>query len=171
MPDVENTEQVENQPAPADEQTKKKKWPLIAGIIVVQVIAAVLLVVFFLFPRYQQWAEAGEIEEPVKEEKKELGFIYTISDLTVNPKNSMGRRFAVFEVALEVKDNKSIEALKKYHPILMDRCISYFRTKTVAELSAQIQMDVIKDDLKLIVNQVLGYDAVNDLYFTRFVLE
>lgn len=171
MPEAENKEKVENQPEPAEKQKKKKKWPLIAGIITVQVIAAILLVVFFLFPRYQQWTGAGEIEEPVKEAKKELGYIYTISDLTINPKNSMGRRFAVFEIALEVKDNKSIEELKKYHPILMDRCISYFRTKTVAELSAQIQMNVIKDDLKMIVNQLIGYDAVSDLYFTRFVLE
>ncbi|HHJ53664.1 MAG TPA: flagellar basal body-associated FliL family protein [Caldithrix abyssi] len=157
------------------EQPKKsKKGMMIAIIIAAQLIVAVLLVVFVIYPRMYPSAPGGEEvkEEQKKEEQgKKLGPTYTISDLTVNPKGSMGRRFAVFEVVLEVNDPTVIDKLNQNKPVIVDQFLTYLRGKTVAELASLDQMKIIRNDLAEIVNRILDEDAVSNLYFTRFVLE
>ncbi len=152
-------------------QPKKKKTGLIIVIGIVQLVAAVLLVWFFLYPRYLSDNQA-QAEESKEEPKQEIGSLYKITDITVNPKNTMGRRFAVFEVTLEVHSEEVKKELDKFKPIIKDRFIGYFRTKTVGELASHTMWDQIKSDLKGIVNQTLGRkEAVRQLYFTRYVLE
>ncbi len=150
---------------------KKKNWGLIIGVVLVQLIVAVFIIKFLVFPNEGESSESVEEEAEQVEETKEMGFIYKISNLTINPKNSMGRRFAVFEIALEVEEAATVEELKKYHPIIVDRFIGYFRTKTVLELSSQESLVTIKSDLKNIVNKIMLEEVVNNLYFTRYVLE
>ncbi|MCD4691642.1 MAG: flagellar basal body-associated FliL family protein [Calditrichales bacterium] len=150
---------------------KKKNWGLIIGVVLAQLIAVGFIVKFLVFPSEGESSESVEEEAEQVEETKGIGLIYKISDLTINPKNSMGKRFAVFEVALEVEDAAAVEELKKYNPIIVDRFIGYFRTKTVLELSSQESLVSIKKDLKEIVNDVMQEEVVNNLYFTRYVLE
>jgi len=165
---AENAQKNEAQEAP-----KKKKGLLIGIIILVQLIVAAVLVIFIIYPKFAGNGE--EAEEKPKEKTEEaghqLGPTYTISDLTVNPKGSMGRRFAVFEVVLEMNDAAYIEKITQIKPVIVDRFLSYLREKTVAEFSSSEQMKIIRNDLKNIVNSVLNEDAVKNLYFTRYVLE
>ena len=169
------TEETPKQPS----QGGIKKWLIYGGIGLIAAIAAGSLVYFILFPKYQEWQtnklleeqNIGSTQEEEEVEREEIGQTYTISDLTINPKNSMGRRYAVFEVVLEVKDAGTVEQLKRYHPIIMDRFISYLRQKTMLELADDNYITKIKKDLMGIVNKILGEELVYDLYFTRFVLE
>ncbi len=163
----------EENATPQEEQPKKKKGLMIAIIIVVQLIVAILLVVFVIYPRlYPSDPNAEEADKEKKEEVTEkLGPTFTISDLTVNPKGTMGRRFAVFEVVLEVDDPTVIESLNQNKPVIVDQFLTYLRGKTVAELASLEQMKLIRNDLMQIVNRIINQDAVTNLYFTRFVLE
>jgi len=154
-------------------QPRKSKLIFLGSVIVLPLIAALILVVFVIFPNYQSRAQESPKGKQKTEtrKKKEIGQIYTISDLTVNPRNSMGRRYAVFEIALEVPNQKAIDQLKRYHPIIMDRLLGYLRTRSVQELAGEIEMEQIKKEMIDLVNEVLQKDLVLDLYFTRFVLE
>ncbi len=152
---------------------KKKKGFLFLTIILVQIIAAIALVVFVIYPKFAGSTDPGadQQKEAGVKEGNTLGTLFSISNLTVNPKGSMGRRFAVFEVALEVHDPKAVEKLTAYKPVIVDQFLKYLRSKTIEEYSNVQEMDAIRNDLKNIANSVIQEKVVTNLYFTRYVLE
>ncbi|HGY55132.1 MAG TPA: flagellar basal body-associated FliL family protein [Caldithrix abyssi] len=167
-------------PEAAKGKSSNSKIILISTIVFIQVVAAITLIVFVILPKYQETsAEPDQTQEESVNEgsanedegPRELGQIYKISDLTVNPKGSMGRRFAVFEVALEVETVEDVDILKRYHPLIVDGYINFLRKKTVFELATDDSLSVIKNHLKEITNEVVGQDLVYNIYFTRFVLQ
>jgi flagellar basal body-associated protein FliL len=149
------------------------KWGMIIGLIVVQVILAFLLVYFFILPRLapQDPEAAKEKDKVEKKEKKEVGVIYTISDITINPRDSYGRRFAVFEIGLEIPDDQAKEELDRMRPLVLDHILQYLRSQTVADLTVKLDIEKMKEDIKDTVNEVVGQDLVENVYFTKFVLE
>ncbi len=156
-----------------DVKPNQTKWGLIITLILVQVIAAVAIVYFLIVPKLWPNTESqdGEKAKVEKKVKKEPGIIYTISDITINPKDSYGRRFAVFEIALELPNEDAKAELDKMKPIIVDRILQYLRSRTVAELTTTTNVDQMKADLKDDINDILGQDLVQNLYFTKFVLE
>ena len=156
-----------------DVKPNQTKWGLIITLILVQVIAAIAIVYFLIVPKLWPAAEAqnGEKAKVEKKVKKEPGIIYTISDITINPKDSYGRRFAVFEIALELPNEDAKDELEKMKPIIVDRILQYLRSRTVAELTTTTNVTQMKTDLKDDINEILGQDLVQNLYFTKFVLE
>ncbi len=175
--DKKPNEIVEENDQPQQEEPKpnRTKWMLIMGLLAVQLVVAVALVYFVIVPRV--WPDKVKKSEPkaeVKKEKKEkdeLGVIFTISDLTVNPKDSYGRRFAVFEVALEVESESDKKELERYRPIIVDQFLDYLRSRTVAQLTIELDIQKMKYDMSERVNEIIGKNIVKNLYFTRFVLE
>ncbi len=165
----------QNEGTQVPEQKNPTKWGLIIGLIGVQIVLAFALVYFLILPRLYPQSEAeeqAEKQEEVKENKsKDVGVIITISDLTVNPKDSYGRRFAVFEIALEVPDEEAKGKVDKYKPMVVDQILQYLRSRTVAELTVALDIEQMKSELIDIVNQTVGEKVVTNLYFTRFVLE
>ncbi len=168
--DEENPEQ---EPAPVSK--KKKGWKFYLILIVAQLVVAMVLVKFIIYPKYSNWAQQKQLEKLTRkkepEKQKEMGFTYKISDMTTNPQNSMGTRFAVFEIVLEVPKQEDLDELKKYDPVIRDKFIKYFRSKSVSELSYVSFMDSSKADLKGIVDSILQQNMVEHVYFTRFVLQ
>ena len=158
-----------------EQSEQKKKKILYVVIFAIQVILAFVLIKFVVLPWYNvndnEKHDEEVIEEPQKMEKKELGQIFTISDLTVNPRGSRGRRFAVFEIALSVPEVEMVDEIKKYETVIKDNYIQYFRSKTVEELSADSAMINIKSDLIEITENIVGPNKVNDIFFTRFILQ
>ena len=98
--DLPENEQVEEEPSEFEDGKKKKSKIFYLAIFAVQIIVAIVLVKFFIIP----WSSATDGEVSVEEEQeiiqedepKEIGTIYKLPALTVNPKGSRGRRFAVF---------------------------------------------------------------------------
>lgn len=168
--------EAENEELPSEEKPKSGKAMIILGAGLVMILVAVVLVVFVLFPKYQEMngQTSSEPEEVIHEgEPVSLGQIFKIENITINPKGSMGRRFAVFEVALEYDDSDPEfgNTLFSLQPVIMDRFISYLRTKTVTEFSRDSEIDSIRVHMKNIVNDMVKREAISNLYFTRFVLE
>jgi len=154
-------------------EKKKKKTIILIGLVVFQLILALIVVKFFIYPWYINNSSNADSTAETEEmnEKRSLGMIYKISDLTVNPKGSGGRRFAVFELALSVPNQITVETIKKYEPVIKDRYIQYFRSKSVSDLSVDSVIVQAKIDLKNIANDIIGKKDIQDIYFTRFVLQ
>ena len=155
---------------------KKSKTMLVIIIGVVLLLISIALVIFVIFPKYQEMTGASqedttEVKE-AEEMKPAIGLIYKISNITINPKGSMGRRFAVFEVALEYHTPELEKEITTLEPIIMDHFIKYLRTKTVLQLTQEEEMEQIRVDMKKIVNGILKKEnAVTNIFFTRYVLE
>ena len=175
--EVEGTEEVvENQ----EPEKKSSKAVLYIAVIVVQLLIAGFLVWKFVMPEYDELAELNEtVSQKVDQEEdddeegepRELGVMYKIENLTVNPKGTRGMRYAVFEFSLEVPGEDEIAMLDKYKTVLVDNYIAYFRNRTMKDLANDELLDSLKLDLSKIANNVLGSKLVNNVYFTRFVLE
>ncbi len=167
------TPEADSQEKQEEKKPNKTKWSVVISLIAVQLIAAVLLVYFVIVPRVwpNNKKSDGKAQVAKKKEKQGIGVIYTISDLTVNPKDSYGRRFAVFEIALELPNKDAKAEIEKFKPVIVDNILEYLRSKTVAELTVELDIEQMKSDLKNRVNNILGHNLVRNLYFTRFVLE
>jgi len=154
-------------------ENKSKKMLIYGGIGIVQVLVAFVLVYFVIFPKIQDSPEEAENSEATEEqnERTPLGVLHTISGLTVNPKNSNGTRFAVFEIVLEMPSEDLKNLVKQYEPVIVDKLLNYLRGKTVEELSYHSLTTDIKTDIMNIVNGILVDKKIINVYFTRFVLE
>ncbi len=158
-----------------------KKTVLIIIILAVMLVAATGVVYFVLYPMYQEMtgvaADSTADSTAVLEDEDEdeglppLGQIFNMVNLTVNPKGSMGRRYAVIDLAVEYSDPEVGVKLAAYQPVILDGTLKYLRLKTVAEYSAAETMDSMRVDLKDLINDIIGDEAVTNLYFTRYVLE
>ena len=74
-----------------------KKTLIMVAVGVIMLVIAVILVVFVIYPKYQQMmgveSDTEEVEEKKKEGPLEVGEIFKIEGLTVNPRGSLGSRF------------------------------------------------------------------------------
>ncbi|MCD6374677.1 MAG: flagellar basal body-associated FliL family protein [Caldisericaceae bacterium] len=156
----------------APEAKNPTKWGLIISLFFVQILLAVVLVYFLILPRFSPASSNNSTKEEIaKTESKEPGILVTIDNLTINPKGSYGRRYAVFEVALEVPDEDAKKEIEKFKPKIVDSYILYLRSKTIEELTVKLDIELMKKEMIDQVNKILGKPLVQNLYFTRFVLE
>lgn len=173
--DQELEEPVEEELTDYEQGEEKKKKMMYLIIFVIQVIVGFALVYFLIIPWYsgtdEEFAEEDYQEVQPEIIQKEIGTIYKLPALTVNPKGSRGRRFAVIEIAFSVPEEEAIEEVKKYEPVLIDNLINYFRSKTVAELSVDTVMTKLKDEVMDISSNVLGGEKIQEIYFTNFILQ
>ncbi|KAA3617615.1 MAG: hypothetical protein D8M58_01345 [Calditrichaeota bacterium] len=175
--EVEGKEEVVEEQEP---EKKSSKAGLYIAIIVVQLLVAGFLIWKFVMPEYNELTELndqvaqqeeGAENDEDEEGPKELGLMYKIENLTVNPKGTRGMRYAVFEFSLEVPSEEEMATLDKYKTVLIDNYIAYFRNRTMKDLANDSLLDSLKLDISDIANNVLGDELVNNVYFTRFVLE
>jgi len=156
----------------APEAKNPTKWGLIISLFFIQILLAVVLVYFLILPRLSPASSNNSTKEEIaKTESKEPGILVTIDNLTINPKGSYGRRYAVFEVALEVPDEDAKKEIEKFKPKIVDSYILYLRSKTIEELTVKLDIELMKKEMIDQVNKILGKPLVQNLYFTRFVLE
>lgn len=165
---------MEEEITPESGEVKKKKPVMFyVAIFGVQVLASIALLYFVVLPLWNNKATAEEPEATVEEEVVDnaLDFTFKVDGLTVNPKNSGGKRFAVFEIILSVNSQETVDELKKVKPIIKDRYITYFRSKTIAELSVETVLEEGREELKQLTGEIIGDNKVKEIYFTRFVLQ
>lgn len=176
-------EEIEEEEQKKFEEPKKSKTGLYLAIVVVQLLIAGFLIWKFVFPEYtdlknandQALSKYDQPSSPSAEENgepKELGTMYKIENLTVNPSGSRGMRFAVVGFSLEVHDGEEdVAVLEKFKTVITDRYLAYFRKKSISDLAKESMTDSLKKDIKIITNEVIGREVVENVYFTQYVLQ
>lgn len=100
-----------------------------------------------------------------------LGVMYEITEMTVNPAGTNGQRYLVISIGLQLRNQTDLTELQKKEVIVKDAIISMLSSKTVAELSAVDARLQMKQELGIMINQILAGPAVRNLFFTQFVMQ
>lgn len=111
---------------------------------------------------------------PQEEEKnsKEVlsGGLVSAGEFTTNITDVAGNRYLKVEVTIEVKDEKAVESVTEFMPIIQDTILSILSKKTAADLDAH-NRDQLKEEIKAELNKKLGKGYIKNIYFTNFIMQ
>ena len=157
--------------APAKEKKSlgfMTKILLVAVLLVFQITAAYFGVNYLFFGN-----SPSEASAPVEETGYgEVGPIIQLNELVVNPAGSMGRRFLVVKIALELLDVAVQKELDQQMPLINDGLIRLLSSKNVEYLSNVAARDTLREEVRVVINDRLpSQDGVTNVFFTGFVLQ
>jgi flagellar basal body-associated protein FliL len=159
--------------APSDNEQRKgmgflTKVLMIAGILIFQVVTAYFGLQYFFFGNSASAVGSSSSDAAFKE----VGPIVELDEMVVNPAESMGRRFAVVKIALELTDAKVQKDIDKQKPLINDELIRILASKSVEYLSNIAARDSLREEMRLAINNRLpGRIGVSKIFFTGFVLQ
>ncbi len=141
---------------------------MVAVMLVFQITAAYFGVNYIFFGD-----TLSEASTPVEETGyEEVGPIIQLDELVVNPSGSMGRRFLVVKVALELLDVAVQKELVRQMPLINDGLIRLLASKNVEYLSNIAARDSLREEMRVVINDRLpSQDGVTNVFFTGFILQ
>ena len=95
----------------------------------------------------------------------------SVRHIVVNPYGTNGRRFLAMDMSLGVSSRSVIRELDDKDAQLRDKINTFLSRKTVAELTNIVSKRKIKKDLMNMLNRMLERGEVNEIYFTKYVLQ
>ena len=102
----------------------------------------------------------------------ELGkFIYTIEDIIVNPADTDGKRLLLTSVGLDVPQQTMEEELKTREAMVKDVIISTLSSKTIPELNNTAYRDTLKEAISHKVTTLIPAVKVNNVYFSKYIIQ
>lgn len=133
----------------------------------------------------------AEEQEKKKEEPRKPPVFVALEPFTVNlqPDSTTGEQFLQVVVSLRVTDEKKGEELKVYMPQIRHEILSLAGSKKASEIISPDGRDILAEDIKDVVNDVLGYEAprqsrrkkkeaepdpdapVMSVFFTQFIVQ
>jgi flagellar FliL protein len=98
---------------------------------------------------------------------------YTLNTYIVNlmGNSGMSNRYLKVGVLLGISDPASIPMVEKYKPLLDDAALILLSSKTYNDLATVEGKIVLKQEFISRMNQILGGNVVNKVYFSEFVVQ
>lgn len=93
-----------------------------------------------------------------------------IENLILNPAESGGSRFLIATLVLDTDDETRAQ-LEARDAEARDLLQTVLAIRTVAELSDISLRDEIRDDLRIALNTMLGYEGVRRIFLPQFVIQ
>ncbi len=117
--------------------------------------------------------EEGSAEEEAGGEDAgiQYGEFLELTDIIVNPADSNGRRLLMVSLGIESIEPTLLESITAREMVVRDTIIKILGRRTVEDLAAIEQRNVIKGELLQAVNGVLTEGQISRLYFTQYVLQ
>lgn len=134
---------------------------LITAILVAEFILAYTIVSMY-YPQIHEWTYGNP---------PDFGGYYEIKELVVNPADTDGTRYLVFSIGLEVRNSKDIDALEQREVVIKDAILTMLARRNVQELASIDDRNEIKQEMGIMINQILGKRAVRNLFFTQYVMQ
>ena len=194
MTDVSPTEELDQESKDVKTGLSTTLKLIIAGVggLVSHVLLAYYLTISFVIPAYFSASSDSTVfvEEPaVKsvqvtptptstqntdniegESTSKLEF-FSVRHIVVNPYGTNGRRFLAMDMSIGVSNKSVIGELKDKDAQLRDKINTFLSRKTVAELTNIVSKRKIKNGIKSLLNKMLVKGEVNEIYFTKYVLQ
>lgn len=134
---------------------------LIAAILIAEAIGAYTVVALY-YPSMYEWTYG---------QPPELGGFYEMEDLTVNPAGTQGTRFLVVSIGIQVRNPGDLELIKRKEIVVRDAINTLLSRRTVDELSELETRKELKQEIGILVNQIIEKQAVKNLFFTEYVMQ
>ena len=106
----------------------------------------------------------------MNEEKPPEITTYLMEQLVVNPANTNGRRYLMVEISLEM-NIEHIPLMETNNPKVKQDMIEAFSSRTVSQLTTSEERDKLRQEVTDIINSSIGEVSVQNLYFTKYVLQ
>lgn len=148
-----------------EETGGKKKPPL---MIIIAVFAVVVLGAgFFMVQKVSAKQKGPQVK------KVEKGPVFSLDEFLVNLSDPGSDHFLKVTVGLELnkEKGKTPETLKDDTPLIRDAVLTSLSSKTRSQLTPEGGREKLKEDIKKKVNEALGEDDVQGVYFTNFVTQ
>jgi len=147
---------------------RKKLFIVVPGVLI-QAAIAYFAIVYLLLPGIATKAtDPTEATEP--EPLPSAGIVYTVSDIIVNPAETLGTRYLNVTVGLEVADAKAVEQLKKREIELRDLLIDTFSSRRLDQLDGIDDRESLREEIMEKVNQLTAHQLIR-VFFSNFVLQ
>ncbi|MCB1122746.1 MAG: flagellar basal body-associated FliL family protein [Verrucomicrobiae bacterium] len=184
---------------PKQSKGGKRGLPLVPLLIVVLVVPVVTLALteFVIIPRLQSSLGSGDSASHGKSEQGSSGGghsssgggghgsshdggdhgdlgpqnTYEFKDVICNLSGTMGTRFlkVSFEVAGSDPDLSSMIRMKR--PRVKDAIITTLSSRTIQDLEVPGGRNALRVALITAINQAIGFEAVEELFFTDFIVQ
>lgn len=167
------------------------------AIVLVALIAGAAVGVFLVAPPLIQTrqktelasriadAEAGPQAKKKKKNKKEAkggehgaeagkSPLYRIDNVIVNPAGSLGQRFLMCSVAVELHDEKLVDMLRQREIEVRDVVISTLESNTLAQLTQPGARDSLRASLAHALHPLLGEEGADEhlrVFLPQFVIQ
>ncbi len=123
---------------------------------------------FFLFAKN---SPPPEEEAPPEPPKPQVGPFLQLDPFIVNLADPTGRRYLRVKITLEFRDDQAYQQANERIPQINDAIIMVLSSKTVEEVLSpegklELRMELIRK-----LNELLGPNAIRNIYFTQFVVQ
>lgn len=115
-------------------------------------------------------------EDKNKNEKKTDGkspgeFLFTLDDVISNPAQSNGKILVLTSIGFDMNSAESKKIMEEKAVILKDIVINNLARKTVSELSDVTKRDSLKIQIVQNIEAKIPNVKINDLYFSKFIIQ
>ncbi len=150
------------------EEAKGGNFVSIFGKIFLSIVA--IGVQIFLALQIMDSAYAS-IDEKIASFSSSESVYHQMENIIVNPSDSDGERYLLLTIALELRSSEAVKALEKHNVKITDQINTILASKTVDQLNDQSLRDGIKQEIGIAINQSLGKNSVQNLFFTKYVMQ
>lgn len=194
MTDVSPTEELDQESKDVKTGLSTTLKLIIAGVggLVSHVLLAYYLTISFVIPAYfstpsnstaiieEQAVKSVQVTptptstqntDNIKGESTSKLEFFSVRHIVVNPYGTNGRRFLAMDMSIGVSNKSVIGELKDKDAQLRDKINTFLSRKTVAELTNIVSKRKIKNGIKSLLNKMLVKGEVNEIYFTKYVLQ
>jgi len=147
---------------PEVQEVKKKKSPImliVAGLLVLVIIAGGG---YFFFSRGS--SNSGS-------DKAEALAYFPLKTFVVNLAGNQGRRYLKVTMQFGINNPSLSKKLNAESIIMRDAIISILSSKLYDDISSEDGKNVLKSQIKHMVNKILKTGRINSVYFTTFVIQ
>ena len=113
-----------------------------------------------------------KVKNPKDKAPVELGkYIYSISDLIVNPANTDGKRLLLTTVGFDIPKAEMETELKSREAMVKDVVITTLSSKDIAQLANTAYRDTLKTEITGKLEKLIPDVTINDVYFSKYIIQ
>ena len=137
---------------------------------------------------FLMWNKLSTIENSNKEETEEIleneeqndddekndnmiGPIFSLDTFVINLADKSGDKYARIRIDLELKNDELIEEIEKRSPQIYDAILMILPSKLSEEIRTTKGKNLLREEIKIALNEIMKNDAIANLYFREFVIQ
>lgn len=149
-------------------------------IFIVQLVAVYFITANILMPGSNSGTTKAESKSETKTEETSgkhsgknaaNGSIFSVDDMIVNPALTNGNILLLASLGLSVENEEAKKVLEEKQVIVKDAIISVLSSKNVNQLGSATYRDTLKTEILKNLSVEMPGTKVNNIYFSKFIIQ